>query len=104
MQQQRESYRRPHKTAANRDFALLGISSVAELARREPDALYRELCRKMRKQQDACVLDTFRAAVEQAPRPELAAREVRLVVLEPDAEDFWCKRSEQMNRGSDTHA
>lgn len=52
--------------AMRRDFALLGISTVAELARRGPEVLYRDLCRKTRKQQDICVLDTFRAAVEQA--------------------------------------
>jgi hypothetical protein len=54
-----------------RDFALLGISTVAELARREPEDLYRELCRKTRSRQDICVLDTFRAAVEQARDPTL---------------------------------
>ncbi len=57
--------------AIRRDFALLGIGTVAELARREPEALYRELCRKTRKKQDICVLDTFRAAVEQARNPNL---------------------------------
>jgi pathogenicity locus Cdd1 protein len=57
--------------AIRRDFALLGINTVTELARREPDALYRELCRKTRKQQDVCVLDTFHAAVEQARDPSL---------------------------------
>jgi hypothetical protein len=54
-----------------RDFALLGINTVAELARREPEALYGEFCRKTRKQQDVCVLDTFRAAIEQARDPSL---------------------------------
>lgn len=53
-----------------RDFELLGINTVAELARREPEAMYQELCRKMRKRQDVCVLDTFRA-VEQARNPSL---------------------------------
>ena len=57
--------------AIRRDFALLGISTVAELARREPEALYRELRRRTRKKQDVCVLDTFRAAVEQARDPSL---------------------------------
>ena len=57
--------------AIRRDFSLLRINTVAELARREPEALYRELCRKTRKQQDVCVLDTFRAAVEQARDPSL---------------------------------
>jgi hypothetical protein len=57
--------------AMRRDFALLGISTVAELGRRAPEALYRELCRTTRKQHDVCVLDTFRAAVEQARDPSL---------------------------------
>jgi hypothetical protein len=57
--------------AIRRDFALLGINSVAELARREPEARYRELSRKTRSRQDICVLDTFRAAVEQARDPSL---------------------------------
>jgi hypothetical protein len=57
--------------AIRRDFALLGINTVAELTRHEPEALYRELSRKTRKQQDICVLDTFRAAVEQARNPNL---------------------------------
>ncbi len=57
--------------AMRRDFALLGITSVAQLARREPEELYRDLCRKTRARQDICVLDTFRAAVEQARHPDL---------------------------------
>jgi hypothetical protein len=57
--------------AIRRDLALLGITTVAELVRKEPEALYRELCRKTRKRQDICVLDTFRAAVEQARNPIL---------------------------------
>jgi predicted RecB family nuclease len=54
-----------------RDFEMLGIRTVGQLARREPEALYRELCRKTRTRQDICVLDTFRAAVEQARNPKL---------------------------------
>ena len=57
--------------AIRRDFNLLGISTVAELARREPEALRRELSRKTWSRQDICVLDTFRAAVEQARDPSL---------------------------------
>jgi len=53
------------------DFALLGISSVAELAKQEPEALYKELCRKTGVHQDPCVLDTFCAAVAQARDPKL---------------------------------
>jgi len=83
MQQRRESYRRPHKTAASRpllrwfqrDSALLGINSVAELARRDTDALYREFCRKTRSRQDIFALDTFRDAVEQARNPKLPSEQ-----------------------------
>jgi Pathogenicity locus/TfoX C-terminal domain len=52
--------------AMRRDLALLGITSVAQLARREPDALYRALERKTGQRQDPCVWDTFAAAIDQA--------------------------------------
>lgn len=54
-----------------RDFELLGIRSVAELARQDPHKLYQRLCRKTKTRLDPCVLDTFRAAVEQARDPKL---------------------------------
>jgi nucleotidyltransferase/DNA polymerase involved in DNA repair len=56
-----------------RDFELLGVRSVAELARRNPERLYRELGRRAKLHQDICVLDTFRAAVAQARDPRLPA-------------------------------
>jgi hypothetical protein len=52
--------------AMRRDLALLGISTVAQLARREPDALYLALQRKTGKRPDPCVWDTFAAAIHQA--------------------------------------
>ncbi len=52
--------------AMRRDLTLLGISSVAQLARREPDALYAALERKTGMRQDPCVWDTFAAAIHQA--------------------------------------
>ena len=52
--------------AMRRDLALLGISSVAQLAPREPDALYTALERKTGQRQDPCVWDTFAAAIHQA--------------------------------------
>ena len=58
-----------------RDFELLGIRSVAQLARRDPKKLYEELCRKTGQRQDICVLDTFSAAVAQARDPLLPAEE-----------------------------
>lgn len=56
-----------------RDFERLGVRTVAQLARRNPEQLYEELCRRTGKGQDICVLDTFRAAVAQARNPRLPA-------------------------------
>jgi len=53
------------------DFEMMGIHTVAELARREPAQLYRELCRRTGQRQDPCVLDVFHAAVAQARDPRL---------------------------------
>lgn len=58
-----------------RDFELLGVRSVGELARRNPERLYRELGRVARQHQDICVLDTFRSAVAQARDPRLPAEQ-----------------------------
>ncbi len=54
-----------------RDFESLGVRTVAQLARRNPEQLYEELCRRTGQSQDICVLDTFRAAVAQARNPRL---------------------------------
>src|SRR5271169_409268 len=54
-----------------RDFKLLGIHSVAQLARQNPQRLYEKLGRVARQHQDICVLDTFCAAVAQAKNPRL---------------------------------
>src|SRR5690242_19858383 len=58
-----------------RDFELLGIRSVAQLARQNPERLYEKLCRTAPQHQDICVLDTFRAAVAQARDPRLPAEQ-----------------------------
>jgi hypothetical protein len=60
-----------------RDFDRLGISSVAELARFDPRALYERLGRVTGRQPDICVLDVFRAAVAQARNPRLPAEQSR---------------------------
>ena len=57
--------------AIERDPKSLGVDSVAQLARRSPERLYRHLERMTGKKQDPCVLDTFRAAVAQALDPNL---------------------------------
>lgn len=49
-----------------RDLELLGIRSVAQLARRNAVALYLRLQRLTGKRQDPCVWDTFAAAIHQA--------------------------------------
>jgi nucleotidyltransferase/DNA polymerase involved in DNA repair len=60
-----------------RDFDLLGIRSVAQLARANPEKLYERLCELTGQSQDICVLDTFRAAVAQARNPNLPAAQRR---------------------------
>ena len=60
-----------------RDFGRLGVRSVAQLARRNPEQLYEELCRRTGRSQDICVLDTFRAAVAQARNPRLPAAQTQ---------------------------
>jgi hypothetical protein len=56
-----------------KDFGLLGVRSVGQLARQNPVRLYEKLNRKIGQRQDPCVLDTFCAAVAQARNPRLAA-------------------------------
>jgi hypothetical protein len=56
-----------------RDFELLGITSVRELARQNPQRMYKKMERATGRRQDPCVLDTFCAAVAQAKNPRLAA-------------------------------
>src|SRR5947199_6902445 len=58
-----------------RDFVMLGILSVGQLARQEPRKMYEKLNRKTGQRQDPCVLDTFCAAVAQARNPRLSAEQ-----------------------------
>ena len=58
-----------------RDFSILGVHSVAELARRNPERLYEALCRTAPQHQDICCLDVFCAAVAQARDPRLPAEQ-----------------------------
>jgi nucleotidyltransferase/DNA polymerase involved in DNA repair len=58
-----------------RDFELLGIRSVKQLARQKPESLYEKLRRMTGKSQDICCLDVFSAAVAQARNPQLPAEE-----------------------------
>jgi hypothetical protein len=72
-----------------RDFELLGIRSVAQLARQNPRNLYEKLGRVAGQHQDICVLDVFHAAVAQARNPRLAAEKCQ----------WWCW-SERRKQGS----
>ena len=58
-----------------RDLRDLGINTVADLKRRDPQKMYDDLCRKRGNHQDRCVLYTFRCAVyfaeTETPDPEL---------------------------------
>ena len=56
-----------------RDFELLGIHSVSQLSRRNPERMYEKLCKITGQAQDLCCLDVFRAAVAQAQNPRLPA-------------------------------
>ena len=54
-----------------RDFELLGIASVAQLSRQDPEKLYEKLCQITGQAQDICCLDVFRAAIAQTRDPLL---------------------------------
>src|SRR5262245_33234902 len=73
-----------------RDFRLLGIQSVAQLARQDPKKLYRRLGRIARHPQDICVLGTFEAAVAQAKNPRLPAEKCQWW--------WWSERRKQTSR------
>ena len=57
--------------ATLKDFELLGIRSVAMLARKSPERLYLRLCELTGTRQDPCVLDVFSATIAQARNPRL---------------------------------
>lgn len=58
-----------------RDFELLGIRSVRQLAQRNPVRLYQQLCRITGQSIDICCQDVFSAAVAQARNPLLPAKQ-----------------------------
>lgn len=57
------------------DFSVLGINSVAELSKKDPDKLYKKLCELTGVRHDVCVLDTFHCAVAQAKNPDLSKKQ-----------------------------
>ncbi len=58
-----------------RDFELLGIRSVSQLAKQKPNKLYARLAELTGTRQDPCVLDVFHAAVAQAGNPRLPVQQ-----------------------------
>jgi len=58
-------------SAMLKDFDLLGVRSVAQLARCAGDELYHRLCKITNTRMDPCVHDVFVCAVEQARDPNL---------------------------------
>jgi len=52
------------------DLRRLGVRSVKDLARRDPERLYARLCELTGARQDLCVLYTFRCAVYAARTPQ----------------------------------
>jgi hypothetical protein len=58
-----------------RDFDILGIRSLKQLARQNPAALYQKLCRITGRPIDICCQDVFSAAIAQARNPLLHAEE-----------------------------
>jgi hypothetical protein len=60
-----------------RDFGMLGVNTVAQLARRNPEKLYEKLCEITGHAQDVCVLDVFHAAVAQARNPRLPTKQAQ---------------------------
>lgn len=60
-----------------RDFEMLGVHTVAQLARRNPEKLYEKLCEITGQAQDICVLDVFRAAVAQARNPRVPVEQAQ---------------------------
>ena len=72
-----------------RDFDMLGIRNVAQLAKQEPKKMYERLNRKTGQRQDPCVLDTFCAAVAQARNPRLPADQCQWW--------YWSKKRKQLS-------
>ena len=84
-----------------RDFEMLGVRSVAQLSRQEPQEMYRRLCKLTGQRQDPCVLDTFSAAVAQARDPELppAQRQWWFWSRERKRQEAARRRSQKGTRG-----
>ena len=53
------------------DLRLLGVADVPDLASRDPQTLFNDLCRIKGQAVDICCLDVFCCAVAQAQNPQL---------------------------------
>jgi Pathogenicity locus len=73
-----------------RDFEILGVRSVSQLARRSPERLYASLCRVAPQHQDICCLDVFRAAVAQARNPHLPVEQCQW--------SYWSSKRKRMEK------
>jgi hypothetical protein len=73
-----------------RDFDMLGIHSVTQLAKQKPQKMYEQLNRKTGQRQDPCVLDTFCAAVAQARNSRLPAEQCQWW--------YWSKKRKHSGR------
>jgi Pathogenicity locus len=67
-----------------RDFEILRLQTVAQLARQNPERMYEKLGERTGRAHDICCLDVFRAAVAQARNPRLPA--------EPCQWRYWSRR------------
>lgn len=76
-----------------RDFQLLGIRSVGQLAKQNPQRMYGRLNRLTGQRQDPCVLDTFCAAVAQARNPRLPAAQCEWW--------FWSRKRKKQGNAKD---
>jgi hypothetical protein len=74
------------------DFEMLGIRSVAQLARQNPQRMYARLTRVSGQRQDPCVLDVFCAAVAQARNPRLPAEKCQWW--------YWSSKRKQRSKKS----
>jgi len=72
-----------------RDFEILRVRSVAQLARRSPEGLYEKLRRVAPQHQDICCLDVFRAAVAQARDARLPAEQCQWW--------YWSRRRKEVH-------
>jgi nucleotidyltransferase/DNA polymerase involved in DNA repair len=72
-----------------RDFELLGVRSVKQLARQDASRLYQRLCRITGQPIDICCQDVFSAAIAQARNPLLPAEQCQWW--------YWSRRRKAQN-------